>query len=148
MIGVFLQVEVSVQSVVNFFCVLMGLWGTYEVLKKIKGESDAEHARRQGWDYAAKVIKEKEAQWDKGLVDAEESRKAIANRFDVKLADLEDKIELFQNRNDDKNKELKEEIKLIIRSLKSIMDGLIEQGYEDTVKDAKDAVDDFLTGKV
>lgn len=145
---VVLETTITIQTLINIACGFMGVWGFWKVIKEVKHDSDSEHERRQGWDNAAKVIKEKEAKWDKGLADIYEERRAIIERFDIKLADLEDKIEMLQARNDEKNKELKDEIKLIIRSLKSIMDGLMEQGYEDAVSDAKEAVDDFLTNKV
>ena len=49
----------------------------YEAGKKImeiKRDSDKDHERKQGWDYAAKTIKEKEEKWDKGLTDVYDER--------------------------------------------------------------------------
>lgn len=123
-------------------------WEVYKHFKAIKAESDEEHTRRQGWDYAAKVIKEKEKKWDEGLADIYEERGRIVERFDTKLADLEDKIAMMQTDNEAKIQELKADVIIVLKGQKACLDGLVEQGCNGPVKEARDDLDDFLVNKV
>lgn len=127
---------------------IMGIWGFVKVIKDIKKNSDAEHERRQGWDYAARIIKEKEKKWDDGLADIYEERTMIVDRFDMKLAELEDKIVMMQTDYEAKNQELKSDIIVVLKGQKACLDGLIAQGCNGPIKDARDDLDNFLMTKV
>ena len=52
--------------VIKALAVLIIIYEVFKKIMEIKRDSDKDHERKQGWDYAAKVIKEKEDKWDKG----------------------------------------------------------------------------------
>lgn len=140
--------DLSLKYLVEFIAVFFLLYEIYKKIKAVKADSDAEHERKQGWDYAAKVIKEKEAKWDNGLTDIYEERGKIVERFDTKLADLEEKITLMQTDNDAKIQELKADVIILLKGQKACLDGLVEQGCNGPVKEACDDLDNFLMNKV
>lgn len=152
-------IDLTFKYIIEALAVLIVAWEIYKNLKAIKKESDDEHARREGWDYAAKVIKEKEKKWDEGLADVYEERGKIVERFDTKLAGLEDKFDtqinnlkdevvLMQTNNEAKNQELKADIIVLIKGQKACLDGLVEQGCNGPVTIARDDLDEFLVNKV
>lgn len=140
--------DMTFKYLVEFIAVFIVLYEIYKKIKAVKADSDAEHERRQGWDYAAKVIKEKEAKWDNGLSDIYEERSMIVERFDMKLAALEDRMLMMQTDSDAKIQELKADVIIVMKGQKACLDGLVEQGCNGAVKEARDDLDNFLMNKV
>lgn len=140
--------DLAFKYIVEAIAVIFLCYEVYKHFKAIKADSDAEHERRQGWDYAAKVIKEKEKIWDNGLADIYEEREKIVERFDTKLADLKDNIVIMQTDNDAKIQELKADVIILLKGQKACLDGLVEQGCNGPVKEACADLNEFLMGKV
>ena len=106
-----------VQALITTGGLIMGVWGFVKVARDIKHDSDAEHDRRQGWDYAAKVIKEKEDLWDKALADMELGRERLVDRYDGRLDTQDAKIQ-----------QLVAMQCMTLRANDAILEALVEQG--------------------
>ena len=106
-----------VQALITTGGLIMGVWGFVKVARDIKHDSDAEHDRRQSWDYAAKVIKEKEDLWDKALADMELGRERLVDRYDGRLDTQDAKIQ-----------QLVAMQCMTLRAQDAILEALVDQG--------------------
>ena len=128
--------------------VVIIVWEAYKKIKEMKKESDDGHDRRQAWDETAKKFKEKEPVWDKAVADVDKQREELKIRYDTKLADLEDKIILYKEDNDKTSEKQREYNVIIMKSLRAVLQGLLEQGCDGPVKRADEELNDFLENKL
>lgn len=129
----------------------------YKKIKEVKNASDADHTRKQGWDYASATIKAKEREWDSGLSDVDNVRNEIVKKYDNKLLKLEEKIdeeneELAKRIEDSKTdyeakmQELKIELFVQTECTRAILDGLHQLNCNGPVTKARELLDTYLSG--
>ena len=129
----------------------------YKKIKEVKNASDADHERKQSWDKAAKVIDEKEKEWDAGLSDIDNVRKGIVNKYDKKLSEIEEKMDkdneeltkkIEENKTDSEAKmqELKIELFVQTECTRAILDGLHQLNCNGPVTRARELLDTYLSG--
>ena len=104
-------------GVITGAVVLMGIWGFIKVLKEIKSDNDTEHDKRQRWDKTADIIEKKAATWDKGIVDIDNMREQMMDRYDGRL-----------DNQDAKTQQLYAMQCMSLRAQDAILQALVEQG--------------------
>lgn len=112
----------------------------YEAGKKImeiKRDSDRDHERKQGWDYAAKTIKEKEEKWDKGLTDVYDERDKIVELYNGRLDEL-----------DTRTQQLYAMLVMIVKSVNALLENQIENGANGDVKKMHTELNSFITEQI
>lgn len=136
--------DITFNHFMQALAILIILWEVWKKLKEMKKESDAEHERKESWDKAAKVIQEKEKIWDDAVADIHGERKFIVDRYDIKLAEIEQKIEENQTDTEAKLQEVRADVMVLAESIRAVLEGLIEQGCNGPVKQAKERLDHYL----
>ena len=109
--------NLTFEYIVQAIAVLIVLYEVYKKIMEIKTKSDEDHDRRQSWDHAAKIIKEKEKKWDEGLADAESARNKIVERYDGRLNDQDAKIQ-----------QIFAMLCMTLRAQDAILEALVEDG--------------------
>lgn len=126
-----------VQALITTGGLIMGVWGFIKVAKDIKKTNDDEVKRRAGWDYAAKVIKEKERSWDDGLADTCREREKITDEFNERLDEQDAKIQ-----------QLTSMILLALKSVNALLEHEIETGANGDVKKMHDELNAFIYNEI
>lgn len=133
-----MDANVYLQAFITVGGAIMGIWGFVKVMKDIKHNSDAEHERRQGWDYAAKIIKERAQEWDKALVDVDNVREQITEDFNTRL-----------DEQDAKTQQLFAMQCMILKAQGVILEALSENGIGNgEVKEMKKELNSFLAEQI
>ncbi len=149
--------DLTFSYILQGLAVLIIIAEVYKKIKEVKNASDADHERKQGWDNAAKVIKEKEKEWDSGLSDVENTRKEIVKKYDNKLSELEEKMDkdneelgrkIEENKTDSEAKmqELKIELFVQTECMRAVLDGLHQLKCNGPVTQARELLDTYLSG--
>lgn len=149
--------DVTFNYILQALAVLIIVAEVYKKIKEVKNASDADHERKQGWDYACKIIKEKEKEWDKGLSDIDNVRDKIVKKYDDKLSELEEKMDkdneeltkkIEENKTDSEAKmqELKIELFVQTECTRAILDGLHQLNCNGPVTKARELLDTYLSG--
>lgn len=77
--------DITFKDVIGFLIVGYIIWQVIKHIMEIARTTEKAVTRKQGWDYAAKVIKEKEQIWDKSLADVDNVREQITESFNGRL---------------------------------------------------------------
>lgn len=157
--GIFLMdiADLTFSHILQGLAVLIIVAEVYKKIKEVKNASDADHERKQGWDYAARIIKSKEKEWDSGLLTVENVRREIMKKYDDKLFELEDKMdkdneELVKKIEDNatdseaKMQELKIELFVQTECMRAVLDGLHQLKCNGPVTQARELLDTYLSG--
>lgn len=157
--GIFLMelIDLTFSHILEGLAVLVIVAEVYKKIKEVKIASDADHERKQGWDNAAKVIKEKEKEWDSGLLNVDSTRKEIVKKYDDKFSELEEKMDkdneeltktIEENKIDSEAKmqELKIELFVQTECTRAILDGLHQLNCNGPVTKARELLDTYLSG--
>ena len=124
--------------IVQAVAVLIVLYEVYKKIMEIKTKSDEDHDRRQSWDHAAEVLKEKEKAWDDGLARAEEARKKIVDRYDARLDTQDARIQ-----------QLLSMLCMTLRAQDAILEALVEDGIGNgDIKDMHKELKEFILDQV
>lgn len=113
---------------------LLGLWAFAKAVIEVIEAVNKRHDREQKWDDYAKNL--------------ENERDKIYEKYDERLVEIEDKINSNHVENNAKTQELKAEILILTKSLSAVLDGLIQQGCNGKVTEAKRDLDEFLMSKL
>lgn len=130
-------VSLTFDIVIKALAVLIIIYEAFKKIMEIKKDSDKDHERKQGWDYAAKVIKEKEDKWDKGLADVYDERNKIVELYNARLDEL-----------DARTQQLYSMLVMVIRSVNAILEGQIESGANGDVKKMHSELNNFITEQI
>lgn len=157
--GIFLMdiADLTFGYIIQGLAVLIIIAEVYKKIKEVKNASDADHARKQGWDYASATIKAKEKEWDSGLSDVDNVRNEIVKKYDNKLSELEEKMDkdneeltkvIEENKTDSEAKmqELKIELFVQTECMRAVLDGLHQLKCNGPVTQAKELLDTYLSG--
>lgn len=126
--------SITIDFLIQAGLVLLGLWAFVKAVGEMIEAVNKRHDREQKWDaYAENLDKE---------------RNKIYEKYDDRLKEIDAKIDANHEENNIKNQELKEEIKVLARSMSAILDGLIQQGCNGRVTEAKNDLDNFLMSKL
>lgn len=117
----------------------------FKKIKEVKSVSDADYARKQSWDNAAKVIKEKEDKWDAALVNMEFGRKNITNHFEKRLDEVDDKMEEQKTDYEAKFQDMKIELFIQTECMRAVLAGLGQLNCNGPVTKAREMLDLYLS---
>lgn len=129
-----LSQSITIDFLVKMGLVLISVWGFLKVVNEMIDAVNKRHDREQRWDeYANNLDKEREKIYDK---------------YDSRLTEIEDRIDSNHDEDNAKIQELKAEIMILTKSMSAILDGLIQQGCNGKVTEAKKNLDEFLMSKL
>lgn len=145
--GIFLTdiTDLTFGYILQGVAVLIIIAEVYKKIKEIKTASDADHERKQGWDNAAKVIKEKEKKWDAALVDMEVGRKAITDHFEKRLDEVDENIKDVKTDYEAKIQDVKVEQFIQTECMRAVLSGLRQLNCNGPVTKAKEMLDLYLS---
>lgn len=128
------QQTVTIDFIVQVGIIFMAIWGFVKVVGEVIDAVNKRHDREQKWDDYAKNL--------------DNEREKIYSRYDDRLVEIESKIDKNYQDNESKNQEIKAEITILTKSMSAILDGLIQQGCNGAVTEAKKNLDEFLMSKL
>jgi len=144
-------IDVTFSHIIQAIALIVVVYEIYKKFREIKRDSDKEHERKLQWDYAAKIIKEKEKEWDDGLSDVENVRNQIVKRYDERLdelkTDLETKIDDNYTDTNAKVQEIQSEVFILTECMRAVLDGLHQQGCNGEVTKTRERLDSYLVRK-
>lgn len=128
------QPTVTIDFIVQVGIIFMAIWAFVKVVGEVIDAVNKRHDREQKWDDYAKNL--------------DNEREKIYSRYDDRLVEIESKIDKNYQDNESKNQEIKAEITILTKSMSAILDGLIQQGCNGAVTEAKKNLDEFLMSKL
>lgn len=128
------QQTVTIDFIIQVGIIFMAIWGFVKVVGEVIETVNKRHDREQKWDDYAKNL--------------DNEREKIYARYDDRLVEIESKIDKNYKDNESKNQEIKAEITILTKSMSAILDGLIQQGCNGAVTEAKKNLDEFLMSKL
>lgn len=140
-------IDLTFKYFTEAIAVIIIIWEVYKHFKAMKKESDEEHARRMGWDNAAKVIAEKEDKWDDAFMGIYREREDIVKRFDKRLDEVDFKIDEIHTDEEAKIQELRTEMLILTKCMSAVLDGLKQLNCNGQVTEAKKNLDEFLMSR-
>lgn len=117
----------------------------FKKLKEVKSASDADHERKQGWDMAAKVIKDKEKKWDEGVTATEQTREEIISKFEKRLDEMDKEIKDNKTDYEAKMQDVKIELFIQTECMRAVLEGLHQLKCNGPVTDARKLLDNYLS---
>lgn len=125
---------ITIEFFVQVGLVMIGLWGFVKVVCEMIEAVNKRHDREQKWDEYAKNL--------------EEERNKIYEKYDKRFDEVEARIDENHVETESKTQEIKAEIMILTKSMSAILDGLIQQGCNGAVTEAKKNLDEFLMSKL
>lgn len=129
-----MQSGITIDFLIQAAVCLLGLWGFAKAVGEVIDTVNKRHDREQQWDGYAKNL--------------QEERDKIYKKYDGRLKEIEDKIDDNYGEMEAKTQELKTEVMVLTKSMSAILDGLIQQGCNGPVTEAKKNLDEFLMSKL
>ena len=143
--------DLTFELIVKALAVFIVVWFVIKNYLEVKNNAKIQIVREESWDYAAKIIKEKEKEWDDGLSDVENVRNQIVKRYDERLddlkTDLETKIDDNATDTNAKMQEMQSEIFILTECMRAVLDGLHQQGCNGEVTKTRERLDSYLVRK-
>lgn len=125
---------ISLQALVQCAALILGIWGFVKVIMEIVKAITTRH--------------DKEMEWTKTKEELEKSRQEITEKYDKKLSEMEKMINENHCQTEAKIQELATFNILLMKSVRAILAGQIEQGLNGPVREAKKALDEFIDNKL
>jgi len=129
-----MEQTITLDLLVQFGLVIMGLWAFFKVVGEVIDAVNKRHDKEQEWDSYAENL--------------EKERNKIYEKYDNRLSEIEDRIDTNHAETEAKTQEIKAEIMILTKSMSAILDGLIQQGCNGAVTEAKKNLDEFLMSKL
>ena len=143
--------DLTFDLIIKALAVFIVVWFIVKNYLEVKNNAKIQIVREEGWDYAAKTIKEKEKEWNDGLSDVENVRNQIVKRYDERLddlkTDLENKIDGNYTDTNAKIQEIQSEIFILTECMRAVLDGLHQQGCNGEVTKTREKLDSYLVRK-
>lgn len=125
---------ITIDFIVKAGLAFIGFWGFLKVVLEVVEAINKRHDREQKWDdYSENLEKE---------------RNKIYEKYDERLYEVEKQIASNSTDTDAKIQDIKVEITILTKSMSAILDGLIQQGCNGPVTEAKKNLDEFLMSKL
>lgn len=114
-------------------CTILGIWGLWTVLSKMKKTNDEEVKRRAKWDEMAKIVEENKDKWNRGLSTINNTREELEIKYDDRLNDMDAKIQQLYAMN-----------VLLIKSENAILEERIKETGSVTLNDIHKEINNFV----
>ena len=125
---------ITIDFIVKAGLLFVGFWGFLKVVLEVIEVINKRHDREQKWDDYSKNL--------------EKERNKIYEKYDERLYEVEKQIADNSTDTDAKIQDIKAEITILTKSMSAILDGLIQQGCNGAVTEAKKNLDEFLMSKL
>lgn len=130
--------NITFAYIIQALAVIIVIYEVFKKIMEIKTRSDEDHDRRQSWDHAAEVLKDKEKKWDDGLAEAEKARKEIIVRYDSRL-----------DKQDAKSQQLFSMLCMVLRAQDAILEALVDSNIGNgEIKDMHKELKEFILNQV
>ena len=130
--------NLTFSDITGFLIVGFIIWQVIKNIMEMIGATEKTLTRKQGWDYAAKVVKEKEREWDKSLVDVDKVREKITEDFNSRL-----------DEQDAKTQQLLSMLCMCLRAQDAILDALVKDNIGNgEIKSMHKELKDFIMDQV
>ena len=125
---------ITIDFIVKAGLAFIGFWGFIKVVLEVVEVINKRHDREQKWDEYSENL--------------EKERNKIYEKYDERLYEVEKQIANNSTDTDAKIQDIKAEITILTKSMSAILDGLIQQGCNGAVTEAKKNLDEFLMSKL
>ena len=134
--GILCSIDLSsleFSDITGALIVVFILWQVIKNLKEMKKSAKDSLQREEGWDYAAKVVKEKEKVWDDAVAISDRERQQITDTFNAKLRTQDLKID-----------RLSEMMTKMIKAMNVLLEDQVEKGANGRVKEMHTELNDYV----
>lgn len=134
--GILCSIDLSsleFSDITGALIVVFILWQVIKNLKEMKKSAKDSLKREEGWDYAAKVVKEKEKVWDDAVAISDRERQQITDTFNAKLRTQDLKID-----------RLSEMMTKMIKAMNVLLEDQVEKGANGRVKEMHTELNDYV----
>ena len=114
-------------------CTILGIWGLWTVLSKMKKTNDDEVKRRAKWDEMAKVVEENKDKWNRAFNATDKTREELEEKYDDRLDDMDSKIQQLYAKN-----------VLLIKSENALLEDRIKETGSETLNDVHREINNFV----
>lgn len=129
-----MEMSLTIEFFVQMAVCLLGIWGFVKAVVEVIEAVNKRHDREQKWDEYAENL--------------QQERDKIYKKYDDRFEEIENKIDANHTETEAKVQELKAEVLMLTKSMSAVMDGLIQQGCNGPVTEAKKNLDEFLMSKL
>jgi hypothetical protein len=136
--------DVTFQDIIFAFAVLIVLYTVYKKVKEIVNDFNTDYAKKKRWDKTADIVQEKEPIWDDAVADVKGEREGIVKWCNGRLDEIQKEMADNHTDTEAKIQEVRADVIILAESIRAVLEGLIEQGCNGPVKEAKDKLDHYL----
>ena len=136
--------DVTFQDIIFAFAVLIVLYTAYKKIKEILNDFNTDYAKKKRWDKTADIVQEKEPVWDDAVADVKGEREYIVKWCNGRLDEIQNEIADNHTEDTAKIQEVRADVIILAESIRAVLEGLIEQGCNGPVKEAKEKLDHYL----
>ena len=109
------------------------VWQVIKNLKDMKKSAKDSIQREEGWDYAAKVVKEKEKVWDDAVAISDRERQQITDTFNAKLRTQDLKID-----------RMSEMMIKVVKAMNALLEDRVEKGADGKIKEMYTELNNYV----
>lgn len=136
--------DVTFQDIIFAFAVLIVVYTAYKKVKEILNDFNTDYAKKKRWDKTADIVQEKESIWDDAVADVKGEREEIVKWCNGRLDEIQKEMADNHTDTEAKIQEVRADVMILAESIRAVLEGLIEQGCNGPVKEAKEKLDHYL----
>ena len=136
--------DVTFQDIIFAFAVLIVLYTAYKKIKEILNDFNTDYAKKKRWDKTADIVQEKEPVWDDAVANVYAEREHIVKWCNNRLDEIQKEMADNHTDTEAKIQEVRADVIILAESIRAVLEGLIEQGCNGPVKEAKEKLDHYL----
>lgn len=114
-------------------CTILGLWGLWTVIMKMKKTNDEEVQRRAKWDEMAQIVEKNKDKWNRAFEATDNTREELEKKYDDRLDDMDSKIQQLYAMN-----------VLLIKSENALLEDRIKENGSTTLNDVHREINNFV----
>jgi len=136
--------DLTFRDIIFAFAVIIVLYTAYKKIKEIINDFNTDYAKKKRWDKTADIVQEKEPVWDDAVADVKGEREYIVRWCNGRLDEIQKEITDNHTEDTAKIQEVRADVMILAESIRAVLEGLIEQGCNGPVKEAKEKLDHYL----
>jgi len=121
---------ISFDDLIKLAIIITAIWGFVKIIMEIVKAITERHDKEQRWDESAKQMKEE--------------HEKITKRYDEEITKLRQKIDENHCDTVAQTQEIKAELFVLTNAMLGVLDGLIEQGCDGVVKNARSKLSEYI----
>jgi hypothetical protein len=136
--------DLTLRDIIFAFAVIIVLYTAYKKIKEILNDFNTDYDKKKRWDKTADIVQEKEPIWDDAVADVKGEREYIVRWCNGRLDEIQKEITDNHTEDTAKIQEVRADVMILAESIRAVLEGLIEQGCNGPVKEAKEKLDHYL----